>query len=174
MRAYQPVSDIELEKTEAGIFYRMAEEVDIFRLLEIEREVDYGQVPWVVDHFKHEIVDNPLAGFIVAEKAGVIAGFLGFRISMEMKEVHFTNLAVATKYQDQGIASGLIRTATDLVAQLGEQKMTLEVKRTNQRAQGLYRGQGFSTEKIVPGYYDDGTDAVFMSKSLKVSDADED
>jgi ribosomal-protein-alanine N-acetyltransferase len=170
MRSYQPVSDIELEKTDQGIFYRMAEELDIFRLLEIERDVYYGQVPWVVDHFKHEIVDNPLAGFIVAEKDDVIAGFLGFRISPEAKQVHITNLAVATRYQDQGIASGLIRTAEDLIGQLGEQTVTLEVKRTNQRAQGLYRGQGFSTEKIVPGYYDDGTDAVFMTKSLKASD----
>jgi ribosomal-protein-alanine N-acetyltransferase len=109
----------------------------------------------------------------VAEKDDVIAGFLGFRISPDHNEVHFTNLAVATTYQDQGVASGVIRTAMQLIEDLGEQKVTLEVKRTNQRAQGLYRRQGFSTEKILPKYYDDGTDAVFMSKSLKASDDDE-
>lgn len=45
--------------------------------------------------------------------------------------------------------------------------MTLEVRRDNTKAQGLYRRQGFVTDKLLPQYYEDGADAIWMVKELK-------
>lgn len=166
-RRYLEMTDVELELDKNGVHYRLAERSDIVALLAIERDVYNGDIPWTFSHFEHEIVKNEEAFFIVAEIAGSVVGFIGTRINHHGQDAHITNLAVFKAFQGQQIASNLIGQLVQLMQALGKNEMTLEVRRGNTKAQGLYRRQGFSTDKLLPAYYEDGSDAIWMVKKLK-------
>lgn len=166
-RRYLEMADIELEHDREGVHYRLADRVDIVALLAIERDVYNGDIPWTFSHFEHEIVKNDEAFFIVAEISGSVIGFIGTRINHHGQDAHVTNLAVFKAFQGQQIASTLIEQLIVLMSALGKNEMTLEVRRDNTKAQGLYRRQGFVTDKLLPEYYEDGADAIWMIKKLK-------
>ncbi|MDU0397650.1 N-alpha-acetyltransferase RimI [Lactococcus lactis] len=155
-RRYLEMADIELEHDREGVHYRLADRVDIVALLAIERDVYNGDIPWTFSHFEHEIVKNDEAFFIVAEISGSVIGFIGTRINHHGQDAHITNLAVFKAFQGQQIASTLIEQLIVLMSALGKNEMTLEVRRDNTKAQGLYRRQGFVTDKLLPEYYEDG------------------
>lgn len=103
----------------------------------------------------------------MAEISGSVIGFIGTRINHHGQDAHITNLAVFKAFQGQQIASTLIEQLIVLMSALGKNEMTLEVRRDNTKAQGLYRRQGFVTDKLLPEYYEDGADAIWMIKKLK-------
>jgi len=46
-------------------------------------------------------------------------------------------------------------------------RVTLEVRRSNEAAQGLYRGLGFVVQGVRAGYYsDNGEDAIVMALDI--------
>ena len=166
-RRYIDMADVELESDIDGIRYRLAERSDIVEMLAIERDVYEGEIPWTFSHFEHEIVQNDNAFFVTAESNHKVIGFIGTRVNPPGNQVHITNLAVSTAYQGKGIGSSLVKQLVTLMGLLGKSQMTLEVHRSNTKAQGIYRRLGFSTEKIISKYYEDGDDAVWMVKELK-------
>lgn len=166
-RRYLEMADVELEHDKDGVHYRLAERADIVAMLAIERDVYNGDIPWTFSHFEHEIVKNNDAFFVVAEISGSVVGFIGTRINHKGADAHITNLAVFKAFQGRKIASTLISQLVQLMSLLGKNEMTLEVRRDNTRAQGLYRRQGFETNKLLPKYYEDGGDAIWMVKKLK-------
>ena len=44
--------------------------------------------------------------------------------------------------------------------------MTLEVREDNEAAKGLYEKEGFVQANRKAGYYNDGTDALYLIKAL--------
>lgn len=162
-----PVAALKLEQVQSGVAYRLAEKRDIYELLAIERDVYEGTVPWTYTNFEREIVHNSRAVFIVATKANdKPVAFIGARADMWHKELHITNFAVGIVYQRNGIGTHLIAQMIELAKNLDTSLISLEVRRDNQIAQGFYRKQGFESSKIVTGYYDDGIDAVVMTRKL--------
>ena len=148
-----------------SVKYRLAEKEDIYYLLAIERDIYDGDVPWTYSHFVHEIEVNDKSIFMVATKQGKVVGFSGCRIDLAHKSIHITNLAVKKSAQGQGIAKGFIR-EFDKLAKTGKlKKISLEVKRTNYRAQAIYRRAGFHSDRIIMNYYEDGTDGIWMEKN---------
>ncbi|MFC4653326.1 ribosomal protein S18-alanine N-acetyltransferase [Lactococcus nasutitermitis] len=169
-RRYLDMDDIVLESERNGVHYRLAERTDIVDFLAIERDVYEGDLPWTFSHFEHEIVQNDLAFFVVAETEGKVVGFIGARVINHGQNIHITNLAVRQAFQKRGIASTLIQQIIQLMTALGKGEMTLEVRRDNTQAQAIYRRNGFATEQLLPAYYDDGGDAILMVKKLKNED----
>ena len=166
-RRYLKMDEIELENKQNGVAYRFAQRIDIVDMLAIERDVYDGEVPWTFSHFEHEIVQNENAFFIVAEIDQKVVGFIGARVTDKGKKIHLSNLAVLKKNQNHGIATTLIKQIVRLSKHLGKMQMTLEVRRDNTKAQGLYRRNGFQTEHFMPSYYEDGGDAIWMIKKLR-------
>lgn len=166
-RRYIDMEDVELESKIDGINYRLAERKDIVEMLAIERDVYSGETPWTFSHFEHEIAKSENSFFVVAEISGKVIGFIGTRVNAPGDHAHITNLAVSSSYQRQGIGGTLIKQLLNLMTLLGKTQMTLEVHRENTKAQGIYRRLGFATERIIPKYYEDGDDAVWMVKQLR-------
>lgn len=171
-RRYLDMENIELQSESNGVRYRLAERSDIVDMLAIERDVYDGEVPWTFSHFEHEIVQNENAFFVVAEVEQKVIGFIGLRVIEKGKNGHISNLAVLRKFQKQGIGSHLIKQMVLLMRALGKKVVTLEVRRDNTEAQGLYRRNGFSTRRLLSKYYEDGGDAVWMENKLE-DDEDE-
>lgn len=175
-RRYLEMADVELETTREGIAYRLAVRQDIVGLLAIERDVYDGEVPWTFSHFEHEIVQSADSFFLVAEaEEGRLVGFIGIRLGRgtQLYQAHITNLAVMKAYQKRGIASFMIQQIVQLTSQLGKHELSLEARRENGLAQALYRKQGFETKKIMPKYYENGGDAILMSRQLRQDFDDE-
>lgn len=66
------------------------------------------------------------------------------------EELHVNTLAVAAPSRRQGVATRLLRF---VLATTGAQRATLEVRRSNVAALGLYAALGFQTVAVREGYY---------------------
>jgi len=93
---------------------------------------------------------------------GNIVGFSGFW--MMMKEAHIIALGVRDGYRRLGIGEGLLIATIELAQILNAHVVTLEVRASNEIAQGLYKKYGFRVIGRRPRYYSsDGEDAIIMS-----------
>ena len=66
-------------------------------------------------------------------------------------------------YRSRKIASGIIDVMIDFTTKEGIRHHTLEVRRSNDPAIGLYEKYGFAVEGVRKGYYlNNGEDALIM------------
>jgi ribosomal-protein-alanine N-acetyltransferase len=124
--------------------------------------------PWTRKMLEGELSGNPFAHFLVARQerqtdasAGAIVGYLCYWIVFE--EVRLMNLAVIESMRHRGIARSLVTTALQIGLSHSAHRAVLEVRASNQAAQRLYEGFGFSQTAIRPKYYANPVeDAVLM------------
>ena len=128
--------------------------------------------PWTREDFVKEMTQNACARYLVAEQAGEIVGFAGAWIVLD--EAHITNIAVAKARRGQGVGKALTRGLLQYAANLGVVYATLEVRRSNGVAQGLYKGLGFVYVGVRKRYYEDnGEDAfIFCCDHMPAADPD--
>lgn len=128
--------------------------------------------PWTREDFVKEMTQNACARYLVAEQAGEIVGFAGAWIVLD--EAHITNIAVARARRGQGVGKALTRGLLQYAANLGVVYATLEVRRSNGVAQGLYKGLGFVYVGLRKRYYEDnGEDAfIFCCDHMPAADPD--
>ena len=91
-----------------------------------------------------------------------------------LDEAHITNIAVAKARRGQGVGKALTRGLLQYAANLGVVYATLEVRRSNGVAQGLYKGLGFVYVGLRKRYYEDnGEDAfIFCCDHMPAADPD--
>ena len=116
--------------------------------------------PWSRDAFASEM-KNVAARYLVAEKDGVIIGYAGAWIIID--ESHITNIAVLSDHRGQGIGRRLTESLMQYLSNLGAAYATLEVRKSNEVAQNLYKSLGFIKLGVRKRYYEDnGEDALIM------------
>lgn len=135
-------------------------EKDVSAVAELEKEC--FAVPWSEKSF-HDEMKNKLAVYFVAKSNGRCIGYAGFwNVS---GEGGITNVAVLPEYRRQGIGSMLIAQMIKTAMQLKLDLLTLEVRKSNIAAQGLYKKYGFDIIGERKRYYsDNGEDAWIMTK----------
>lgn len=116
-------------------------------------------VPWSVQSFREEM-ENRLAVYFVARKDGELAGYCGFWQVAD--EGHITNVAVLEQFRRQGIGSGLIAEMERYAKRAGLGLMTLEVRKSNRAAIGLYEKYGFSVIGERKNYYREPTENALI------------
>lgn len=99
--------------------------------------------PWTKEQLESAINSNQTLWII--KHGEQVAGFLLWQALVDEAEIY--NLAVDPKVQRQGLASALIQKLIHTCQQQGIQKIFLEVRPSNQKAQNLYRKHQF--EKIA-------------------------
>ncbi|MBS3948684.1 MAG: ribosomal protein S18-alanine N-acetyltransferase [Dethiobacter sp.] len=127
------------------------------QVVAIEREAFPS--PWSRNAFLQEVLTNRLASYFVALTAGEVAGYAGFWVILD--EAHITNLAVRSDCRRRGVGSALLEELLVEAACRGAVKITLEVRRSNLKAQNLYRQYGFIVCGVRPRYYNE-EDALIM------------
>lgn len=114
---------------------------------------------------RRELTENRLARYIAAwERIGAhehMRGMAGLWCIVE--EGHVITVAVEPQHQGRGIGRLLLHGLVDLGRREAMRSLTLEVRRSNAPAQGLYRLYGFWPVGERLRYYDDGEDAVIMT-----------
>ncbi len=147
---------------EHPVYFREIQSADMDEIMTIERNSFAS--PWSARFFLDEIRVS-CAKFVLAEVEGRVVGYV---IYWQLpKEVDIHNLAVHPGYRRQGIGRSLLTSAIDNAKGQGSNRVTLEVRKSNQAAQQLYQSLGFAARGVRKGYYsDDGEDALVMVLDL--------
>ncbi len=128
-------------------------------------EKDCFSDPWCETLLEDALFD-PQASFIVAEdgEEGNILGYAGLHAVLD--EGYIDNIAVAPDARRHGVASALL----DVFCRFGAVNLaflTLEVRKSNTAAIGLYEKFGFQWAGLRPGYYQrPREDAVIMTRAF--------
>ena len=118
-------------------------------------------VPWSRDAFVREVTENKCARYVVLREDGVPVAYAGTWLVMD--EGHITNIAVRGDRRGLGYGEMVTRGLIQLAADTGVTWMTLEVRRSNAAAIGMYRKLGFVEVGYRKRYYaDNGEDALVM------------
>jgi ribosomal-protein-alanine N-acetyltransferase len=127
-------------------------------------------LPWSERSYRYDLTQNKTARMWVAElKLGIesyeVVGMVVMWIIMD--EAHIGTIAVHPDHRRQGIAQKLMKKALEDAKKCGAKTITLEVRRSNQAAQAMYAGMGFSIVGTRPRYYkDNAEDALLMTVEI--------
>ncbi|MBQ2701041.1 MAG: ribosomal protein S18-alanine N-acetyltransferase [Clostridia bacterium] len=127
--------------------------------------------PWSLDSFEKEAV-NPCARYLVAELDGKVIGFAGLWLVLD--EGHVTNIAIAEDYRGKGYGRALTQALMQYASNLGITYVTLEVRRSNERAQNLYKSLGFVSVGVRKRYYEDNQEDAFLMVNQNLPEAQAD
>ena len=117
--------------------------------------------PWSRDSFRQELERNVAARYLVAEMEGQVIGYAGAWIILD--ESHITNIAIEESRRGLGYGRALTTALMQYLSNLGAAYATLEVRRSNLRAQNLYKSLGFVELGVRKRYYEDNReDALIM------------
>ncbi|MGG0168643.1 ribosomal protein S18-alanine N-acetyltransferase [Paenibacillus dokdonensis] len=153
----------ELYLNNEGLTFRQMALEDIPDVMVIEHEA--FTLPWTEDAFRNELTQNHFARYMIMQYMGQAVGYAGMWTVID--EAHVTNIAILEAFRGRKWGERLLRELMKTASQLGMQRMTLEVRVTNEVAQNLYRKLGFKPAGLRKGYYSDNQeDAMIMWADL--------
>jgi [ribosomal protein S18]-alanine N-acetyltransferase len=116
--------------------------------------------PWTAAAYYTE-VQNPSAYYVVARNENRIVGYAGMWLIMD--EAHITTIGVAPELRGRKIGERVLVHILEEATHRGIRRATLEVRRHNLIAQGLYEKYGFKVVAVRKGYYgNNNEDALVM------------
>lgn len=166
---------------------------DVGQIVKLER-LAFSQ-PWSAEAFAHEL-SLPFSRTIVATTAsdldpgrtsvrltswggsvgernpvtGVGESLIGFLCRwLVADECHILNIAVHPEARREGIGTLLMGEAIAEAIAKKTAIITLEVRRSNIAARGLYRNLRFEERRVRKNYYSPGEDAIVMERRLSAS-----
>lgn len=152
-------SEAQREDEQLQVEFREMKLEDIPQILIVERES--FPVPWTEGAFHNELLHNQYAHYAVMLHEGQIIGYAGLWLIID--EAHITNIAIRERYRGRKLGRKLLQHIIDTAAELGAERMTLEVRVTNRIAQRLYERFRFRPVGVRKGYYtDNNEDALIM------------
>ena len=102
---------------------------------------------------------------LVAALDGQVIGYAGAWIILD--ESHITNIAIAEAFRGNGYGRLLTQALLQYLSNLGASYATLEVRKSNLRAQNLYTSLGFQPVGWRKRYYEDNKeDALIMYRDF--------
>jgi ribosomal-protein-alanine N-acetyltransferase len=142
---------------------RAMELLDLAEVTEIEARA--YPFPWTRGNF----IDSLAAGYI-AEVLVDGPALLGYFVAMQaVDDLHLLNVTVAPDHQGRGHGQGLLHAVLAHAQRLALQRVLLEVRRSNTRAQALYTRLGFAEIGQRKNYYPAAQgreDAVVMARMI--------
>lgn len=116
--------------------------------------------PWSRRSFENEL-EHKYGVFQVALIEGKVVGYGGTWVLVD--EAHVTNVVVHEDHRGQGIGRKLMNEMLLKAREKGAVCATLEVRKSNEVALGLYEKMGFVRATVRKNYYPDNQeDAVVM------------
>ncbi len=116
--------------------------------------------PWTRTLFEEEFKNPELSHFLIARYEDHVVGYIGFWLIQQ--EAHITNLAVHPAFRRRKIGEILARATLHLACGMGALRATLEVRASNDPAQGLYGKLGFAMAAIRRRYYADNQEDALV------------
>ena len=160
-------SEVTERLASTSVAFRDADKRDVTRIVEIER-LAFAH-PWSAEAFLHEL-SLPFSRIFVSKIADPSERLTGFLCRwLVADECHILNVAVHPDYRRTGVATVLMGEAIAEAITKRAAIITLEVRRSNVAARGLYRNLMFEDRRIRKNYYGAGEDAIVMERRLSNS-----
>ena len=128
-------------------------------VLRIESQV-YPR-PWSLALFMSELGLRSTRCYVVARIDGTVVGYAGLMLTGD--DAHITTIAVDPAWHRHQIGTRLLAFLAHESLRRGARNLTLEVRVSNEPAQGMYRQFGFKPAGVRKGYYQEtNEDALVM------------
>lgn len=142
---------------------RQMTENDIDVVLEID--LTCFSAPWSREIYENEVLENNFAHYFVIKTDENVIGYVGLWLVLDDAQV--TNIAILPSYRGYGIGENLFGYALQYLIQEGAKHLSLEVRKSNQVAQSMYKKFGLQKGGVRKKYYpDNGEDAFVMWVNL--------
>jgi|SRR5579864_637956 len=145
-----------------SIHIRVFRRRDLRRILEIERAAFPGEA--YTSRMFGELHQECGDLFFVAERSGRILGYMVTCANARKAEI--VSIAVDPRRRKRGTGAELMEHSLVELGKRGVRRLELMVRPTNTVAVRFYRRFGFRRVGAVAHYYDDGGDAIRMTKTL--------
>ena len=129
-------------------------------------------IPWSYRAFEREITQNMCARYMVLTEDGTPCAYAGMWLVLD--EAHVTNIAVRPDRRRLGYGERVTRALIQLAADCGMAWMSLECRRSNAAAQGLYHKLGFVDVGYRKRYYEDNQEDALVMALLSLPEGDPD
>jgi len=139
------------------------EETDLHQILEIENSSFNKFDAYTLEDFKRWYGYNPDL-CVVAEINGRIVGSMISRISQD--KLDLASLAIHPAYRRCGVGSALLNYTEIQMKKYAVKKIELEVRKSNSSALNFWQEMGFVIFGKLPGFYEDGEEALQMRKII--------
>lgn len=128
-------------------------------------ELSTFTMPWSEATFRG-LLRRKDSDLLVAEIGGTVVGYAVFWAVLDQGELG--NVAVDDEFRGRGIGTRLIEAVLKRAQERNVQEVFLEVRKSNVRAQDLYRAFGFSEVGRRKNYYlEPLEDALVMKKVIQ-------
>lgn len=145
-------------------YIRKAELADIPAILEIE-QVCFQEDSFSKQQFAYLIVRSKGAFYVVQEENRLIA-YVSLLFHEGTRYLRVYSIAVHPDFRGKSLGQRLMEQTVRVACEYEAEKITLEVKESNTPAIGLYMKNGFIPAGIKPHYYHDGSDAIYMQRTM--------
>jgi ribosomal-protein-alanine N-acetyltransferase len=136
---------------------------------DVEQVVAIDQVsfslPWPERTFRYEVAENSASRPWVVDVDGRVVAMLVVWFIID--EAHIATIATHPDFRRQGLGRKLLVHALKAAKEEGARTALLEVRKSNDEAQEMYRKLGFVEVNRRTQYYsDNGEDAILMNACL--------
>ena len=102
--------------------------------------------------------------FTDGEDTWLAIGYCGTMVLADTADVQ--TIGVLPEYEGHGFGRTMLERMHARARELGAERILLEVRADNPRAQRLYERNGYRQIHVRRRYYEDGTDALIMERAL--------
>jgi ribosomal protein S18 acetylase RimI-like enzyme len=149
----------------AGVRIRKGRLSDMDALMSLEHRV------FTVDQLSRKSFRNfltsPHSVLMVAEEKGAIVGYVHVLFRPRSVAARLYSLGVTPEVTGRGIGIALLRAGEDAARKRKAPVIRLEVQPANRAAIARYEKSGYRATARLPGYYNDGSDALRYEKTLR-------
>lgn len=112
----------------------------------------------------------PRASDAHRSRSGTVIGYAGMWLMVD--EAHITTIAVRAAWRGRGLGELLLASLVESAIGMGAERITLEVRVSNESAQNLYRKYGFRQEGLRRRYYSDNNEDAYIMTTGDVQSLD--
>ncbi len=123
--------------------------------------------PWPSQFFVSEILAAGRFNRLLVDPADTMAAYLF--CAWQYLDLHVLKVATLPEYRRKGMAKRLMGLAEEHAEEIGGESLTLEVRTSNGEAIAMYEGLDYERAGVRRAYYQDGEDAVVMTKRLELA-----
>jgi len=149
---------------EQTVHLRKANLRDIPAILEIEQEC-FREDSFSREQFAYLIGRSKGTFYVVVEQEQIIA-YISLLLHAGTRYLRIYSIAVHPDFRGRKLGQLLMEQTIATAHDCKAAKITLEVKVTNTPAIRLYMKNGFIPVGVKPNYYHDGSDAIYMQRTL--------
>ena len=145
-----------------GVRLRVAELADVQAMHRMETTL-FPADAWHIDMFLEELT-HPTRTYYMLElpAEGSESSEGGWRAIGYCGTADVQTIGVLPEYEGHGFGRAMLEQMHERAREQGAERILLEVRADNPRAQRLYERNGYRAIHVRRGYYDDGTDAIIM------------